>query len=176
MKKFIKFILILLIVIFVLLTVLSLVERSGSQDLSDEEKAVLETADSIFLRVKELLGGFGDDAENLWFQFKGSISGWKIKPSEAIEKIEQGVKCVLLDVQSAEEYNQSHIPESVSLPLPELEERAEEVIGDKSVFVFVYGATRKESSAAVKKLRGLGYKNALDLGSIDDWPYELLIG
>jgi rhodanese-related sulfurtransferase len=155
---------------------LSLAERSGSGDLSEEEKTVLETADSILLRIKELLGGVGDEAENLWLRFKSSIGGWKITPSEALEKIEQGVECVLIDVRSTDEYNESHIPDAVSIPLPELEESAGKAIGEDSIFVFVYGATRAESSEAVRKLRGLGYTKALDLGSIDDWPYELLLG
>lgn len=176
MRNFIKYTLIVLIVLFILLTLLSLAERSGSGNLSDEEKTVLETTDSILFRVKELMGSLGDKAEELWLRFRGSIGGWKIKPSEALEKIEQGVKCVLLDVRSTDEYNESHIPDAVSLPLTELPENAGKVIGDDSIFVFVYGATRTESGEAVRKLRGLGYDKALDLGSIDDWPYELLLG
>lgn len=176
MRKIIKFILILLIVMFSLLTVLSLIERSGTETLTDTEKTVLDSADRVLIRIKSALGNAGDDAENVWIRFKGFIGGWKVSPSEAKEKIEQGMRCSLLDVRSKDQYDKSHIPDAVSLPLPELEDKAEELIGSENLLVFVYGSSKNESKEAVRLLRSLGYPNALDLGSIEDWPYKLLIG
>ena len=86
--------------------------------------------------------------------------------------INQGLKeyretpgAVLLDVRTPEEYREGHIPESVNLPLQTLN-RADAVIGDKNIPVFVYCYSGSRSRQAAGLLGRMGYTRVKNLGGI----------
>ncbi|OQB24705.1 MAG: molybdopterin biosynthesis protein MoeB [Firmicutes bacterium ADurb.Bin182] len=174
MKKLIKSILLILFIGFALLAVLSFIERSGTENLSETEKAILEAADKAMLQINS--GDRNDDAEKALNDIKELIGNLNISPSKAKEEIERKTRYILLDVRSFEEFDKGHLPDSVCLPAPRLEDEAERVVGEKDKFVFVLGSSADESAGAVKLLRKLGYSKALDLGGIESWPYELFGG
>ena len=72
---------------------------------------------------------------------------------------------VLLDVRSRQEYDRRHIEKSVSLPVSELD-RAEELIPDHSVPLYVYAYGGETSAKAVSRLKKMGYSNVRDIGGI----------
>jgi rhodanese-related sulfurtransferase len=72
---------------------------------------------------------------------------------------------VLLDARSPEEYQSGHIAGSLNLPL-QAWNRAEEMIPDKDVPVFVYCHSGARSSEAVSMLREMGYTHAMNIGGI----------
>jgi len=93
-----------------------------------------------------------------------------ISPEDAKAKIDEG-GVVLLDVRSAEEYEESHIPGAVLLPLPDIEKSAQKVLKDKYATILVYCRSGARSKTATEALLQLGYLGVLDLGGIIDWPY-----
>ena len=80
---------------------------------------------------------------------------------------------VILDVREQYEYDESHIPGAVLLPLGQVEEKAQEVLPDKDQLILVYCRSGRRSKIAADALVALGYTNIKEFGGIMDWPYEV---
>jgi len=96
-----------------------------------------------------------------------------ISSEEAMRRLEAGENVVLLDVRTPEEHAESRIPDSVLLPLDELERRVPEVLPDKRTTLFVYCRSGRRSRIAADMLVKMGYTRVYDLGGIVDWPYAI---
>ena len=91
-------------------------------------------------------------------------------PQEEIEKeenkmdqvIESG-NYVVVDVRTKEEYEESHIKESINIPYDEINENTSL---PKEKTIFVYCRSGKRSSIAYQTLKDLGY-DVIDLGAFD---------
>lgn len=94
---------------------------------------------------------------------------------EAKDKMDSATDYVLLDVRTAEEYAQGYIEKALLLPYDEITEKAEELLQDKSIPIFVYCRSGRRSAIAAKALHDLGYTTVYDFGGIIDWPYEIVI-
>ena len=86
--------------------------------------------------------------------------------------INQGVKesetvsgAVLLDVRTAQEYREGHIPGSKNVPLQQLE-KAAAVAGDKDTPLFVYCYSGSRSRQAAGILKRMGYTKVNNIGGI----------
>lgn len=110
--------------------------------------------------------GSGDKQE------EASESVYKtLSPEDARELIgNEGV--FLVDVRTPQEYSEGHIPQSLLLPLDDIQEKAQDVLPDQYAKVIVYCRSGRRSALAAKELLSLGYKDVYDLGGILGWPYE----
>lgn len=82
---------------------------------------------------------------------------------------------VLLDVRQPEEYESGHLAGAVLMPLPELEQRWEEL--DPSAPTIVYCAVGGRSLSAVNFLRARGFDGAWNLyGGIRAWDDHVAFG
>jgi rhodanese-related sulfurtransferase len=97
-----------------------------------------------------------------------------IDSKEAKEIMEQNEDVIILDVRTEEEFREGHIKGAILLPDYEVEEKAEEVLVDKSTTVLVYCRSGRRSASAAKALLTLGYSKIYDFGGIIDWPYEIV--
>ena len=100
----------------------------------------------------------------------------RINPVEVKKRLETGEKAILLDVRTESEYSEKHIPQSLSLPLDQLEQDAEEVLSDKTVPIFVYCLSGKRSSMGAGILAELGYSDVYDMGAMSNWPGKMETG
>lgn len=78
---------------------------------------------------------------------------------------------VILDVRTAEEYAAGHIEGAVLIPDYEIQEKAEEILLDKSQLILVYCRSGRRSKNAASTLASLGYTNVKEFGGIIDWKY-----
>ncbi len=76
---------------------------------------------------------------------------------------------VLVDVRTLDEYNDSHIENSISIPLDELDSLIEEQIKDKNTKIIVYCRSGRRSAIAGELLVDAGYTAVYDLGAKDSW-------
>ena len=77
---------------------------------------------------------------------------------------------ILVDVRTADEYNERHIGGAVLLTLDSInEDTALNIINDKSTPIILYCKSGKRSSQAVIKFESLVYTEVYDLGSINNW-------
>lgn len=72
---------------------------------------------------------------------------------------------VLLDVRTAQEYRQGHIPGSINIPLQQLG-KTTELIENKQTPLYVYCQSGARSRQATALLQQLGYTNTVNIGGI----------
>ena len=80
---------------------------------------------------------------------------------------------VILDVRTAEEFADGHIPNAILIPDYEIESKAEYALKDKDQLILVYCRSGRRSKLAAEALVKLGYTNIKEFGGIIDWPYEI---
>ena len=110
----------------------------------------------------------------------GAVSAEKtyrqITMEEAVTMMEEETEYIILDVRTAEEYSEKHIPGAINI--------ANEVIGtedipelpDKDQLILVYCRSGNRSKQASEKLVKLGYTNIVEIGGINSWPGETVAG
>ena len=82
---------------------------------------------------------------------------------------------ILLDVRTAEEFQQKHIKGAINLPLDEIDAKASQIIPDKNTRIYIYCRSGRRSKEASEKLVKLGYTNIVEFGGILDWTGEVVI-
>jgi phage shock protein E len=72
---------------------------------------------------------------------------------------------LVIDVRSPGEFNSGHLPLAINLPLDEIEAVLPQRVKDKNQVLLLHCASGMRSGLARKKLKGMGYANAFNLGS-----------
>ena len=93
----------------------------------------------------------------------------RLSVEEAYEYISYETGYCIVDVRAKEAYDRGHIKEARNLPFDEIVERADEVIPDRNMMLYVYGADEEQSCAAAQKLSDLGFTSVTETGSLEDW-------
>ncbi len=75
-----------------------------------------------------------------------------------------GKGALVVDVRTAAEYAGGHLPKAVNLPLGEIKDRIATVAPDKAQPILLHCASGARSEAAKRILRGMGYRNAHNVG------------
>ena len=103
--------------------------------------------------------------------FAYGLSG-RLRMHELSKSGEMKENQMLVDVREYQEYHLRHLPNAVSLPLAELETRANDFL-DQSKQVYVYGRSRSQALLACVILQELGYR-ASSIGTMSSWPYDTI--
>ena len=122
----------------------------------------------LFLTALLLLAGCGAQSEESTYR--------QINAEEAVTLMEKESSYIILDVRTAEEYSEKHIPGAINIP--------NEIIGtddipelpDKDQLILVYCRSGNRSKQASEKLVKLGYTNIVEFGGINDWTGETVSG
>ena len=87
-----------------------------------------------------------------------------------LDQIIESDNYILLDVRTNEEYNESHLVDSINIPYDTINEETQL---DKTKYILVYCRSGNRSNIAKNTLENLGY-NVYDLGAFDniDLPKE----
>ncbi len=80
----------------------------------------------------------------------------------------------LVDVRTAEEFADGHIPGAELLPYDEIKALFSEPKKDRPIVVYCRSGRR--SAIAANELRKMGYKNVSDFGAVSDWKGKLTKG
>ena len=88
----------------------------------------------------------------------------KIKANQLKKKIEAGGNFELIDVLNKNSFDVKHVPNSKSIPVSEIENRAPKELPDKNKEIIVYCASKtcQASPTAAKKLVEMGYTKVID--------------
>jgi len=87
----------------------------------------------------------------------------QISAKDAFEKLKAGA--LVIDVRSAGEFNSGHLAKAINIPLDEIETELPKRVKDKSQVLLLHCQSGMRSGMAKKKLAGMGYTNAFNLGS-----------
>ena len=91
-----------------------------------------------------------------------------ISGAEAREIFFSNDQVILLDVRNQDEFDEHHIPDSILIPVNELESRLSE-LPDKDVIIIVFCRAGRRSELAASILTANGYTNVYNMQGIGNW-------
>jgi rhodanese-related sulfurtransferase len=120
----------------------------------------------IFVLAVILLSGCtANENENTYNQ---------ISMTEAVSMMEEEEDYIILDVRTAEEYEQKHITGAINVPNEEIGNEEIELLPDKDAIILVYCRSGNRSKQASQKLANMGYTNIVEFGGIGEWAGEIV--
>ena len=96
----------------------------------------------------------------------------RITMDEAVDMMKEVEDYIILDVRTAAEYNEKHIPGAINIPNEIIGTDVIPELPDKHRLILVYCRSGNRSKQASEKLVKLGYTNVVEFGGIIDWPGE----
>jgi phage shock protein E len=75
----------------------------------------------------------------------------------------------IIDVRTAEEFNEEHYPNALNIPVDQIRQRLTE-FGEKNAPIIVYCASGSRSAFAARMLKSAGYTDVINAGGLDDMP------
>ena len=96
------------------------------------------------------------------------IMAYTLGPMEVKEMLEEE-NVVLLDVRDKEAYDESHIPQAISIPRSELDDRLVEMAKDNLHIVYCYNQQCHLGACACRLLASKGYPCMLMEGGFQSW-------
>ena len=80
---------------------------------------------------------------------------------------------LILDVRSRKAYEKGHLDKAVNIEYDSLVEKADDVLKNRGITLYVYGEDSSQSCAAAQKLSDIGYNSVSEIGSYLDWTSYL---
>lgn len=96
----------------------------------------------------------------------------QITMEEAVTMMEEETGYTILDVRTAQEYSEKHIPGAINIANESIGTEDIPELPDKDQLILVYCRSGNRSKQASKKLVKLGYTNIVEIGGINSWPGE----
>ena len=100
----------------------------------------------------------------------------QITMEEAVTMLEEETGYTILDVRSAQEYSEKHIPGAINIANESIGTEDIPELPDKDQLILVYCRSGNRSKQASEKLVKLGYTNIVEIGGINSWPGETVAG
>jgi rhodanese-related sulfurtransferase len=88
----------------------------------------------------------------------------QIASDDALAFLKNGA--LVIDVRSRGEFNSGHLPAAINLPLDEIETALPSCVKDKNQVLLLHCQSGMRSGMARQKLKGMGYPNTFNLGSL----------
>lgn len=92
---------------------------------------------------------------------------------KAAEWMSQESGYLLVDVRTAEEYAEGHIPGALLLPIEEIRLGNVDPLPDQDQTILLYCRTGRRAEDAAALLVKMGYRNVYAIGGIFDWTGEI---
>ena len=115
-----------------------------------------------------LLAGCGAQSEKSTYR--------QVNAEEADSMMEEESGYIILDVRTAQEYSEKHIPGAINIPNETIGTEDIPELPDKEQLILVYCRSGNRSKQASEKLVKLGYTNIVEFGGINDWTGETVSG
>ena len=100
----------------------------------------------------------------------------QITMEEAVTMLEEETGYIILDVRTAQEYSERHIPGAINIANESIGTEDIPELPDKDQLILVYCRSGNRSKQASEKLVKLGYTNIVEIGGINSWPGETVTG
>jgi phage shock protein E len=109
-----------------------------------------------------------------WSQLTCAADVVDIKADALIERTnKKDESAVIVDVRSAEEFAQGHVPGAMNIPVDQLPTRIDELLGFKNKDVVLYCRSGRRAAQAAETLKANGFQKLLHLeGDIQKWTEE----
>lgn len=100
----------------------------------------------------------------------------QITMEEAITMMAEETGYIILDVRTAQEYSEKHIPGAINIANESIGTEDIPELPDKDQLILVYCRSGNRSKQASEKLVKLGYTNIVEIGGINSWSGETVTG
>ena len=100
----------------------------------------------------------------------------QISMEEAVTMMEEETGYIIVDVRTAQEYSEKHIPGAINIPNETIGTEDIPELPDMEQLILVYCRSGNRSKQASEKLVKLGYTNIVEFGGINDWTGETVSG
>lgn len=87
----------------------------------------------------------------------------EITYNDAKKIMREEANSYLIDVRSKQEYNEYHLPNSINIPVYNIEKDINTITNDINSVIILYCQMGSRSRKALEKLERLGYKNLYNL-------------
>ena len=121
-----------------------------------------------FLMALLLLAGCGAQSEESTYR--------QVTAEEAAAMMKEASGYLILDVRTAEEYSEKHIPGAINIPNETIGTEDIPELPDKEQLILIYCRSGNRSKQASEKLVKLGYTNVVEFGGINGWTGETVTG
>ena len=119
-------------------------------------------------------GGDSEKQETV-VTFESGARYKQISSDAAAKLMETEKEYVILDVRTASEYVEGHIPKAINIANEIIsDETTRDLLKDKDRLILVYCRSGNRSKQAAEKLAELGYTNIVEFGGINTWGGELV--
>lgn len=118
----------------------------------------------IFVSIIIIMGFTGCEEKGMRYT--------QIGMEEAVAMMENEENYIILDVRTAEEFAEKHIPNAINIPNETIGSEELTELPDKNQLILVYCRSGNRSKQASEKLVALGYTNIYEFGGIIDWIGE----
>ena len=98
---------------------------------------------------------------------------YQISQDEAKRIMDEESDYIIVDAREQSEYDEGHIKGAIVIPYTEIEQKAEELLPNKTQLILVYCRSGRRSKIAAQSLANIGYKNVKEFGGIIDWQYGI---
>ena len=92
-----------------------------------------------------------------------------ISKEEALHRMESPRDLLIVDVRTREEYEKSHVPGAVLVPIEDIRQGNLDALPDKNQELLLYCWTGRRSEESAVLLAKLGYRNVYEFGGLVDW-------
>lgn len=93
--------------------------------------------------------------------------------NDGVERFKSTPNSVLIDVRTKQEYSLGHIPDSINVPLEEIN-RLYERVESRKTQLFIYCLSGTRSGQAYMLLKRNGYQNVENIGGIGSYTGEIV--
>ena len=89
---------------------------------------------------------------------------YQITQDEAKRIMDEESDYIIVDAREQSEYDEGHIKGAIVIPYTEIEQKAEELLPNKTQLILVYCRSGRRSKIAAQSLANMGYKNVKEFG------------
>ena len=93
----------------------------------------------------------------------------RVSSDEAAKMMAAEQGYLLVDVRTAKEYADGHIPNAINIPNESINTTPPKELPDKAQKIFVYCRSGARSQQAAQKLANMGYTHIVEMGGINNW-------
>ena len=98
----------------------------------------------------------------------------RVSSDEAAKMMTAESGYLIVDVRTAGEYADGHIPNAINIPNESINTTPPKELPDKAQKIFVYCRSGARSQQAAQKLANMGYTNIVEMGGIKDWHGDVV--
>lgn len=167
MSKKIHFPFAVVISVFLITLTLCGCSQAGAGTIEETGGTAEEETGTELTVIENVPVGEIEEIDDIEIEEEEPVEVMPISVERVYEIVTGGEDYIILDVRNQDEYEEGHIEGAVLIPVSELEDRLDEIPGNKPVITYCKVGLRSASAASL--LAENGFLEVYDMGGITEW-------